>query len=82
MCPDFEVIARILDEQGDEVMANKDNMKRITLVAVALCNLLSQTAAQSPEAMQGSHHQTLHRPAVEAATNPANDEVLEVAQRC
>ena len=78
MCPGFEVTARILDKQGDEVMAGKDNMKRITLVAVALCNLLSQTAAQSPE-KQGSHHQTLHRAAVEAATNPENDEVLEVA---
>ena len=79
MCPGFEVTARILDEQSDEVMESKDNMKRITLVAVALSNLLCHTAAQSPEAMQGSHHQSLHRPAVEAATNPANDEVLEVA---
>ena len=79
MCLDFELTARTLGELDDEVMASKDNMKRISLVAVALCNLLSQTAAQSPEAMQGSHHQTLHRAAVEAATNPENDEVLEVA---
>ena len=50
MCPGFEVTARILDKQGDEVMAGKDNMKRITLVAVTLSNLLSHTAAQSPEA--------------------------------
>ena len=60
-------------------MVSKNNMKRITLVAVALWNLHSQTAAQSPAGMQGSHHQTLHSLAVEAATNPVNDEVLEVA---
>ena len=70
---------RTLDGQGDGFMASKDNMKRITLVAVALCNLLSQTSAQGPSIIQGSHHQTLHRLAVEAATNPVNDEVLEVA---
>ena len=54
-------------------------MKRITLVAVALCNLLSKTSAQGPAAIQGSHHQTLHSLAVEAATKPVNDEVLEGA---
>ena len=70
---------RALDGQGDGFMASKDNMKRITLVAVALCNLLSQTLAQGPAAIQGSHHQKLHQLAVEAATNPVNDEVLEVA---
>ena len=70
---------RTLDGQGDGIMASKDNMKRVTLVAVALCNLLSQTVAQGPATIQRSHHQTLHRLAVEAATNPVNDEVLEVA---
>ena len=79
MCLDFEVTMRALDGQGDGFMASKDNMKRITLVAVALCNLLSQTLAQGPAAIQGSHHQKLHQLAVEAATNPVNDEVLEVA---
>ena len=70
---------RTLDGQGDRFMASKDNMKRITLVAVALCNLLSQTSAQGSAAIQWSDHQTLHRLAVEATTNPVNDEVLEVA---
>ena len=70
---------RTLDGQDDGYMASKNNMKWITIVAVALCNLLSQTLAQGPAAIQGSHHQTLHRLAVEAATNPVNDEVLEVA---
>ena len=70
---------RTLDGKGDGSMVSKDNMKRITLVAVALCNLLSQTLAQGPAAIQGSHHQKLHQLAVEAATNPVNDEVLEVA---
>ena len=80
MCLVFEVTMRTLDGQGDGIMASKDNMKRVTLVAVALCNLLSQTVAQGPAIIQGSHHQTLHRLAVEAATNPVNDEVLsEVA---
>ena len=79
MCLDFGFTKRTLDGQGDEFMASKDNMKRITLVAVALCNLLSQTSAQGPAASKGSHHQTLHRLAVEVATNPVNDEVLEVA---
>ena len=79
MCLDFDVTMRTLDGQGDGFMASKDNMKRITLVAVALCNLLSQTLAQGPAIIQGSHHQTLHRLAFEAVTNPVNDEVLEVA---
>ena len=70
---------RTLDGQGDGYMASKDNMKRITLVVVALCNLLSQTLAQGPAIIQGSHNQTLHRLAFEAVTYPVNDEVLEVA---
>ena len=70
---------RTLDGPGDGFMESKDNMKQITLVVVALCNLLSQTLAQGPAIIQGSHHQTLHRQAVKAATNPVNDEVLAVA---
>ena len=70
---------RTLDGQGDGFMVSKDNMKRITLVVVALCNQLSQTLAQGPAIIQGSHHQTLHHLAFKAVTNPVNDEVLEVA---
>ena len=79
MCLNFEITMRTLDGQGDEVLVGKDNMKQIILVAIAFCNLLSQTSAQGPAAVQRSHRQTLHRLAVEMATIPVNDEVLEVA---
>ena len=56
-----------------------NTMQPVTLVVVALYNLFFQASAQSPVVSQKPHYMEAHALAAEAATIPANDEVLDVA---